>query len=244
MGTYAQSVTRANTESRPASRNDRPSVSTRTPPASGRTATSSGPVASSRVSPRPEAHDAETAVGPACILRRDDHRVTVPACQARRVVPVDAEGLPVRRHRIRPRPLGQRAAASRRRILQQREDLVGGGHGVGAQQARGHDRAGGVGELDGLARGPPGQQAVDEGAAERVAGTEPAHHVDRPGGDGDGLVGRRHQHPVAAQLDDRQLDAPLEQAAGGLVGVRRTDRHVALDAVAHGDRGRRRPRRR
>ena len=109
-------------------------------------------------------------------------------------------------------------------VLQHLVDLALGRHGVGTHQPPGDDRPGGVGVLDDSSRWPAGEQAVHERPAEGVAGAEPADDLDRPRRDDRALVGRGDEHAVAAELDDRNVDAAPEQGVGGLVGHRRCRR--------------------
>src|SRR2546429_4868579 len=55
------------------------------------------------------------------------------------------------------------------------------GHGVRAGQPRRHDGPGGVSEAHHALDVPPGQQPVAKRSAERVAGAEAVHDVDRYG---------------------------------------------------------------
>ena len=73
-------------------------------------------------------------------------------------------------------------------------------------------------------------------AAERVARPEAAHHLDRRRLEQSlGLLGGE-QHAVAAELDDRELDALRPQPRRGLAWVVGTDRDRALLPVPDRDR--------
>ena len=106
------------------------------------------------------------------------------------------------------------------------------GHGVRAQQLPGDERAGRVREPDRPLERPVVQQAVDERAAERVARPEPVDHLDRDRRHLDGLRARAREDALRAALDDRELDAELEQRGGRLLGVARPGHHGRLVAVA------------
>ena len=80
------------------------------------------------------------------------------------------------------------------------------------------------------------QQPVDERAAERVAGAEPADDLDRDRRHLDALRARAREHALGPALDDRQLDAELEQRLGSPLGVARPGRHGRLVAIADRDR--------
>ena len=114
-------------------------------------------------------------------------------------------------------------------------ELGDGGHGVGAGQARGDQRTGGVGVLRAARRLPAGQQPVHQRAAERVAGAETADDLDRVRGYDGRPVGGGDEHSVAAHLHQRQLDAAREQPLGRLVRVAGADRDLDLGPVADGD---------
>src|SRR5215207_9512163 len=77
----------------------------------------------------------------------------------------------------------------------------------------------------------------DERAAERVAGAEAAHDVDGQGRRLDTRRSRAGQHALGPPLDDRQLDAQLQQGVGGGVRVTFTDGHRRLVGVPDGHRG-------
>ena len=98
--------------------------------------------------------------------------------------------------------------------VEQGSDLGLLGHRVGAQQARGDDRAGAVGESHALGRRPAGQQAVAERAAERVAGAEAADDRHAQPRHELALVRRGDEHALAALLDDGQPAAAREQRVG------------------------------
>ena len=90
-------------------------------------------------------------------------------------------------------------------------ELGDGGHGVGAGEPRGDQRAGGVGVLRAAGRLPAGEQPVHQRAAEGVAGAEAADDLDRVRRDDGGAVGRGDQHALAAHLHQGELDAAVEQ---------------------------------
>ena len=75
-----------------------------------------------------------------------------------------------------------------------------------------------------------------ERAAERIAGAEPAQDLDRRGRNNRFAVGVGEQHAAGAELDDRQLDAALEQPPRSLPRVGGADRDLAFLAIADRDR--------
>ena len=77
---------------------------------------------------------------------------------------------------------------------------------------------------------------VHQRAAERVAGAEPVHDVQPHRRHLDDAVRGPRQHAVGPLLDDRDLDAEVEEGRGRLDRVARPDRHLDLVAVPHGDR--------
>src|SRR3954452_14327842 len=101
-------------------------------------------------------------------------------------------------------------------ILQCFFDLGEGGHGIRAQQSRGHDRAGDVAVLDDAHGFPTRQQTVHEHPAERVARTEAAHHFDEVRRNDGGSFGGGHHHTFGAHLDDGKLDTAVEQSTSRL----------------------------
>ena len=114
-------------------------------------------------------------------------------------------------------------------------DLGRGRHRGGALELAGDDRTGDVGELEDAAQVPAREQAVAQGAAERVAGAEAVDDVDGEGRHLDALVAGRGEHALGALLDDGELDAALEQRVGRPLRVGLADGDLALLAVADGD---------
>src|SRR5215217_1440365 len=114
-------------------------------------------------------------------------------------------------------------------------DLGGGRHRGGALQPGGDDRPGGVGVAQQLLQGQPGEQAVRERAAERVARAEAVDDLDRGGRDDDPLGAGLAEDAARALLDDGELHPGVEQRVGGAVGVGLADGDLALLAVADGD---------
>ena len=119
---------------------------------------------------------------------------------------------------------------------QQRFDVVGVGHVVGAHHPAGDERTCSVAAAGALGEIEPADQRVTERAAEGVARSEAADELDLERGDElAGAVGERDEHAVGAELDERGLDAVGEQPVGRLVGVGGADGHLALGAVADDD---------
>jgi hypothetical protein len=117
----------------------------------------------------------------------------------------------------------------------QRLDLVGRRHRVGAGEARRHDRAGGAREREHAPQVPAREEPVHERAAEGVARAETIHHLDPD---------RRYLHALrlrprerAAQplLHDRELGPHREEGLGRGVHVARASRHLDFVDVADDD---------
>src|SRR5690606_33048734 len=121
-------------------------------------------------------------------------------------------------------------------VVEDLEHLLLGGHGGGALEPGRDDRAGGAGRGDRAPEGPPGEQAVAEGAAEGVAGAEAVDDLGRGGRDLDPLLAGLGEGAARALLDDGDLDTRLEERVRGAVGVGLPDGDLALLAVADGDR--------
>ena len=107
---------------------------------------------------------------------------------------------------------------------------------VGARQPRGDDRAGGVGQPHRALERPALQQAVAP-ARRRTRRRRRGRRRRRsgPAGPRRRRSRVRDQHARRALLDDRDLDAELEQRVGGRVRVARADGDLDLFAVADGD---------
>src|SRR5699024_12077285 len=68
---------------------------------------------------------------------------------------------------------------------------------------------------------------------EAVPGAEPVDDLDQVGGDHHVLVGGLAEHTLGALLDDRDLDAGLEQGIGRALRLGLADGDLALLLVAY-----------
>ena len=76
---------------------------------------------------------------------------------------------------------------------------------------------------------------MDQGATERVAGTQAADHGDRGWWYDDSMFVCRGEHAIAAHLHDREIHAVLKQSVGGRVRIGCADCYVALRALPDGN---------